>query len=84
MASDAGNPWPVHQRRHRVIRRQHAERGTEIVQIAIRRSDSKKAAIVLHHVDAGPAIARIDHQLHRAVRTRTSRSARRPRSGSER
>src|SRR5258705_13387949 len=53
-----------------MVRRQGIKCGTEILQIAFRRTDAKQAAIFLHHVDPGPAVACIDHQMQGALRTK--------------
>ena len=58
---------PRSDRRQRVVLRQRLQRRDEIVDLPIRRPDPEPPAIVLEHVDAGPAVGRIHHQVHRAV-----------------
>ena len=52
-----------------MIRRQRVERGAETSQIRRRHTDFEQSAILLHHINSGPAVARIDHQTHRAARS---------------
>ena len=63
------------------------ERGAETLQIP---ADTliffEQAAVLLHHIDPRPAVARVDHQAHRAARSpgsgrRGRREDRRPGSG---
>ena len=39
----------------------------KLSQLCIRHADAEEPAIVLHHVDAGAPVRRIDHDVHRAV-----------------
>ena len=48
----------------RVIRRQSVESGPQVAQIGRRRVDAEEPAVLLQHVDAGPAVPRVDHQMH--------------------
>ena len=52
-----------------MVRRQRFERVTETFQIRRRHTDFEQAAILLHHINSSPAVARIDHQAHRAARS---------------
>ena len=60
---------PSQQARDRVVLRQRFERAAETLQIRRRHTDFEQAAILLHHIDSGPAVARVDHQAHRAARS---------------
>jgi hypothetical protein len=51
-----------------VVSRQRFERGAETSQGILRGTDTEQATVLLHHVDSGSPIARIDHQAHCAVR----------------
>src|SRR5271166_5360767 len=52
-----------------MARRQHFKRSAEGSQIRRRRVDIEQAAVLLHHIDSSPPVARVDHQAHRAVRS---------------
>lgn len=51
----------------RMIGWQRRDRRAEVAQLCRRCADPEQAAVLLHHVDAGAPICRIDHQMHRAV-----------------
>ena len=51
-----------------MVGRQRLEGGAEIAQLVLRRADAEQATVLLHHVDAGAAVRRIDHQVHRTLR----------------
>ena len=55
------------QRCQRMSGRQRAERGDEIPNSRIVGLDAEPSAELLQHVDAGPSVRRIHHQVHRAV-----------------
>ena len=63
-------PRPPHQVGDRMVRGQLLERGAQITQILVGETDLEQAAILLHHVDPGPPVGCIHHQVHRAVRTK--------------
>src|ERR1700752_103842 len=52
-----------------MVRRQRLDCGAKISQILVRRADSEQAAVLLHHIDSGPAVACVDHQAHCAAWT---------------
>lgn len=62
----------VHRRPHRAAERmvtgQGLERGAEIAQVLFRVADPEQATVLLHHVDPGPAVSRVDHQVHCPLR----------------
>ena len=51
----------------RMVGRQRTDHGAEVAQFLLRGADPEQAAVLLHHIDAGTPIWRIDHQLHRAT-----------------
>ena len=51
-----------------MVRRQRFERGTELRSSVADTPDFEQAAILLHHINSSPAVARVDHQAHRAAR----------------
>ena len=51
----------------RMIGAERADRRAEIAQIVVPDADAEKPAIVLHHVDAGAPVRRVDHEMHRSV-----------------
>ena len=52
-----------------MVRRQRFERVAETLQIRRRRLNFEEAAVFLHHINSSPAVARVDHQTHRAARS---------------
>ena len=56
------------QARQRMPRRQLLERGDEIAYLVVRGRDADQPAELLQHVDAGPSVRRVHHEVHRAVR----------------
>ena len=55
------------QARQRMGARQGRERDRQILNLLIRVTDAQPAAVLLQHVDAGPAVGGVDHQVHGAV-----------------
>src|SRR5271163_4279447 len=55
--------------RDRMVLWQRVERGGETSEIRRRWVDLEQPAVLLHHIDSGPAIACVDHHAHRAVRS---------------
>ena len=51
----------------RMVGGQRANRGAEVAQLSFRSANPKQATVFLHHIDAGPPIGRIDHQVQRSV-----------------
>src|SRR5271157_2875869 len=51
-----------------MVGRQCTDHRAEVPQLLLRGADSEQTTILLHHVDAGTAICRIDHQMHCTVR----------------
>src|ERR1700746_974138 len=52
-----------------MVWRQRLDCGAEISYILGRHADSEQAAVLLHHIDSGPAVACVDHQAHCAAWT---------------
>ena len=52
-----------------MVGRQGLEGGTEIAQVVVGRTHAEETTVLLHHVDAGAAVRRIDHQVHRTLWT---------------
>src|SRR5271156_2165945 len=50
-----------------MVRRQRVKSGPKTSQLILRCPDAEKAAVLLNHIDSGPAVACIDHELHPAV-----------------
>ena len=73
---------PFHDASDRMVDRQRLNRLAKIAQVFVPDADPEQPAIILHHVNAGAPVRRVDHDVHRAVAARTSRSERRPTSGS--
>ena len=55
------------QRRQRVPGRQRAERGDQLANPLVGGRDAEAPAELLQHVDAGPPVRRVDHEVHRAA-----------------
>ena len=51
----------------RMTRWQHSKRGDEVTDPFVCRVDAGPPAELLQHIDTGPAVRRIDHQVHCAV-----------------
>ena len=75
---------PAEQSGHRMILRQRLEQGAEIAKLRGVCADAEHAAILLQHIDAGPAVAAYTMSCSAPLGLRTLRSARNPRSGSGR
>ena len=60
---------PAHHAGDRMGRRQLLERVAKLSQVRVRGSDPEQATVLLHHVDAGPPVQRVHHQVHRPLRT---------------
>src|SRR5215831_19791251 len=58
---------PLRYAADRMIRGQRTDHSAEVPQLRLRGADPEHAAILLHYVNAGTPIGRIDHQVHRAV-----------------
>ena len=58
---------PFHDAGDRMVGGQRLNRLPKIAQFVVPDADPEQPAIVLHHGDAGAAIRRIDHDVHRAV-----------------
>ena len=65
----------------RVSGRQRLERSDEIPNLVISGTDTDPSAELLQHVDAGPSVRRIDHELHRALRLEHAAQSAEPRIG---
>jgi hypothetical protein len=61
---------PAQHAADRVVGRQRFERGAEFPQVRFGGGDAEHAAVLLHHVDAGTAVRRVDHQVHGALRAK--------------
>ena len=59
---------PAQQCDQRVVLRERPEDRDQIGDLLLGRADTKPPAVVLQHVDARPAIGRIHHQRHHAIR----------------
>src|SRR5262245_38952280 len=60
---------------------QHCERGDEIADLLIVGMDANPFAEFLQHIDAGPPIRRIHHEMHRAFRFKHPAQSSEPRIG---
>jgi hypothetical protein len=58
---------PFHDARDRMVDWQRLNRLPKIAQIFVPDADPKQPAIFLHHIDAGAAVRRVDHDVHGAV-----------------
>ena len=58
---------PFHDAGDRMVGGQRLNRLPKIAQVFVPDADPEQPAIVLHHVDAGAPVRRIDHDVHRAV-----------------
>ena len=60
---------PAHHAGDRMGRRQLLECVAEVSQVRVRGGDPEQATVLLHHVDAGPPVEGVHHQVHRPLRT---------------
>ena len=73
----AENPSPgAARRRSGGPRGSASSAAPRLSQVILRRADAEQAAVFLHHVDSGPAVACIDHQAHGAAGDSGHREAR--------
>ena len=63
----------------RMSGRQHLERGNEVPDPLIGGLDAEPSAELLQHIDAGPPVRRIDHEMHRSVRLEHAAQSSEPR-----